>query len=299
MSTRVGLCLPQLGPHVTGPVVRAFCERAEAAGFASLWVQEHLFLPLQPASGYAGIPGRPVPVPYRSTVAGLELLTAAAAWTSTMTIGTSVLVVGYHRPVELAQRLATLDVLSGGRLVVGLGVGWSADEHEQMDLPMGTRGRRMEDMVHALRACWAPDPVRYESEFFSIPPAFLSPKPLQADVAIIAGAMTPAGRIRVARSFDGWNPAGLPVAYAADALAELQAQRPPGRAPLTMWFRTFLQAPGGPPREPAEVADEVAQASAAGFEHVIIDANFSERVTRPDDWLAVLDDLAPSVVAAT
>ena len=77
--TGVGLCLPQLGPHVTGPVVQEFCQRAEARGFTSLWVQEHLFHPHEPSSGYAGRAGNPVPAQYVSALAATELLTAASA----------------------------------------------------------------------------------------------------------------------------------------------------------------------------------------------------------------------------
>ena len=79
-----------------------------------------------------------------------ELLTAAAAWTEKPLIGTGILVGGYHRPVELAQRLAAIDILSNGRLIAGLSVGWSKDEHEQMDVEFHTRGRRMGELVDAL-----------------------------------------------------------------------------------------------------------------------------------------------------
>ena len=134
---KVGLTLPQLGPHVTREAVRGFCEEAERLGFASLWVQEHLFFALNPSAPYAARPGMPVPEAYRTTFAATELLMAAAAWTERVTIGTSILVGGSHRPVELAQRLATIDVLSKGRLIAGLSVGWSKDEHDQMDVVPG------------------------------------------------------------------------------------------------------------------------------------------------------------------
>lgn len=202
----VGLCLPQLGDGVDGAVVHDVAQAAEEAGFASLWVQEHLFVPESPVSGYAGRDGVPIPTAYSSTLSPLELLSAVAAFTSSVRLGTRVLVGGYHRPVELAQRLATVDVLSAGRLVVGLGVGWSIDEHRQMDVPTERRGVRLEELVSALRVCWGPDPVAYESEFFSIPPSMLRPKPVQSHITVIGGAMTPAGCRRVVRSFDGWNP---------------------------------------------------------------------------------------------
>src|SRR3954447_17827199 len=96
--TRVGLCLPQLGEHVTRSAVRTFAERAEQLGYSALWVQEHLFFPRQPKSDYANRPGVPVPEQYRTTFAATELLMAAAAWTDRIAIGTSVLLGGVPPP---------------------------------------------------------------------------------------------------------------------------------------------------------------------------------------------------------
>lgn len=294
--TGVGLCLPQLGPHVTREVVRDFSVRAEEMGFTSLWVQEHLFFPLEPVSGYGNRPGAPIPLPYRSTLAATELLTAAAAWTNEVTIGTSVLVAGYHRPVELAQRMATIDVLSGGRLVVGLSVGWSGEEHEQMDVSMDRRGARLEELVAALEACWGPDPVAFDGEFFHIPKAEIDPKPLQQPrPTLISGLWGPLGLKRTARAFDGWNPAGrFTPEQAADVVAALAADRPSHLAPLEVWYRTFLQMPVGPPI-PDVMFGHIEQASELGFREVIIDANFYEGISSPQAWLDVLDTLAPAL----
>src|SRR4051812_45785345 len=133
-GTTVGLCLPQLGGHVTRDALRGFVESAEELGYGGLWVQEHMFYPHEPTPGYGGVPGRALPEAYRSVLSALETLSTAAAWTSHIEVGTSVLVAGYHRPVQLAQQLATLDLLSGGRLTVGLATGWSDDEHRQADV---------------------------------------------------------------------------------------------------------------------------------------------------------------------
>ena len=232
----VGLTLPQLGHHVTRDAVRGFCQRAEALGFASLWAQEHLFFALEPSAPYAARPGMPVPDAYRSTMSPLELLSAAAAWTERVVLGTGILVGGYHRPVELAQRVATLDHLSGGRVVVGLSVGWSKDEHDQMDVEFTTRGRRMDELVRALRACWGPDPVQFEGEFFSIPPSIVSPnRGSQAGPPLLSGMRSPAGLRRTAEMFDVWNPASgsieqiMATAAEIDTLATVTSAAHPGR----------------------------------------------------------------------
>src|SRR5260370_1336220 len=131
----IGLWLPQLGGHVDRTGLRAFCERAEEFGYGSLWVQEHIFYPLNPVSGYSARPGLKVPDAYRSTLGALETLAAAAAWTSRPVVGTRILVAGLHRPVALAQQLSTIDVLSQGRLVAGFSVGRADAE------PPGVGGR--------------------------------------------------------------------------------------------------------------------------------------------------------------
>jgi alkanesulfonate monooxygenase SsuD/methylene tetrahydromethanopterin reductase-like flavin-dependent oxidoreductase (luciferase family) len=176
---RVGLALPQLGPHVDARAVRGFAERAETLGFGHLFVQQHLFYPHHVVSGYSARPGLAVPEAYRSVVQPLELLAAVAAWTSQVVVGTSILVAGYHRPLDLAQRISTLDLLSGGRTVFGFSVGWSDEEHAQYDVDPRTRGRRVDELIDALKACWGPDPVSYSGQFFDIPVSDVRPKPVQ------------------------------------------------------------------------------------------------------------------------
>jgi alkanesulfonate monooxygenase SsuD/methylene tetrahydromethanopterin reductase-like flavin-dependent oxidoreductase (luciferase family) len=165
---QIGLCLPQLGGNVDRDGLRAFCERAEELGYGSLWVQEHIFYPLNPVSGYSARPGLKVPDAYRSTLAALGTLTAAAAWTSGPVVGSSILVAGLHRPVALAQQLSTIDTLSGGRLVAGFSVGWSDEEHQVMDVDPRTRGARCDELIDALVACWGPDPVQFSGRFFTL-----------------------------------------------------------------------------------------------------------------------------------
>src|SRR5437016_3072436 len=148
----IGICIPALGPHVDRRAVREFAIRAEQAGFDSLWVQEHFMWREVPKTGYAGMPGRSMPAPYQSLLQPLELLSFCAAVTERVKLGTSILVTAYHRPLMLARRLATLDVLSEGRALAGLGLGWMAEEYEHMDTPFDHRGARMTDFVKALKA---------------------------------------------------------------------------------------------------------------------------------------------------
>ena len=296
---RVGLCLPQLGDGVTIAIVREFARRAEQLGYSSLWVQDHFLWPLEPTRGYAGRAGAPIPPQYQSVLAPLELLAAAATWTDTVTLGTSILVAGNHWPAPLAQRLATIDLLSDGRLVVGLGVGWSAEEHAASGTDITTRGARMDDFVEALLACWGDDPIEHDGPFFTIPPSIMRPKPKQRPrPRLLSGMWSEAGLARTARRFDGWNPAGLSVGNAAETLARLNAERPEGMPELTMHHRAFAQFPFAP--TPVgdvvqQLVDEAGDAAAHGFDEFIIEHNFWSGVADPAAWTAVPEMFLPVV----
>jgi probable F420-dependent oxidoreductase len=300
----IGLTLPQLGGHVTRDGLRGFCERAEELGYGSLWVQEHLFYPHHPVSGYSGRPGLAVPDAYRSVLAALETLTAAAAWTTRPVVGTSILVAGLHRPVALAQQLSTIDVLSGGRLVAGFSVGWSDEEHEQMDVDPRTRGARCDELIDALLACWRPDPVEFAGRFFTIPKADVNPKPVQQPrPRLLSGMRSPAGLRRTAAKFDIWNPASGTVEQHREMLATIAGLRPAGLPPVELYRRVFTVPPVQVANlRPANVDDlcaEVARSREAGAAAVIVDTNFDPALVTPAAWAAVPDVLAPLLDAAS
>jgi probable F420-dependent oxidoreductase len=302
-SFGVGLTLPQLGRHVSRHAVRAFCEQAEQIGFASLWAQEHLFFALEPQAPYAARPGMPVPDAYRTTLSPLELLTAAAAWTERVVLGTGVLVGGYHRPVELAQRIATLDHLSGGRVVLGLSVGWSQDEHDQMNVEFSSRGRRMDELVEALLVCWGPDPVSFDGEFFTIPPSIVSPKPLQQPhPPLLSGMRSPAGLRRTAAMFDVWNPASGTLDQIAETRARIDEMRSGDSAPIRVVQRIFTEppflVPGLEPMTIDQMCDAVRAAKAADIDHLVVDTGFTTQITSDDDWAEFPGRLAPLLAAA-
>ena len=297
----VGLCLPQLGEHVTVEALRHFCTRAEELGYTSLWVQDHFQYPVEPRRGYGGRDRAPIPTQYRSVLGPTELLAAVATWTTRARLGTSVLVAGNHWPVPLAQRLSTIDVLSGGRLLVGLGVGWNAEEHDASGTDIETRGRRMDDFVPALLACWGDDPVVYAGTEFTIPASYVRPKPLQRPrPPLLSGMWSPAGLERTRLLFDAWNPAGQPVERVAATVAELNSRRPQHLAPLDVYHRAFAQYPLQPTPTGDVVerlAEEAVAASAANFNEFIIEHNFFDAIKSPDDWAQIPDRFA-AVVAA-
>jgi len=300
---RVGLALPQLGPHVDGAVVRGFAERAEEIGFGHLFVQQHLFYPHEVVSGYSARPGLAVPEPYRSVLQPLEMLAAVAAWTSEVLVGTSILVAGYHRPVDLAQRITTLDVLSGGRTVFGFSVGWSDEEHAQYDVNPRTRGKRAGELIDALKACWGPDPVMFAGEFFQIPTSDIDPKPVQKPhPPLMSGMRSEVGLKRTAEQFDWWNPASGTLEQHLATMADLATMRPSELEPLKMCWNLFTVPPvivaNLQPLSVDQLSEQVAQAAAAGVDAVSIDANFDPALGSTEAWLAEPDRLAPVLDAA-
>jgi probable F420-dependent oxidoreductase len=209
---RLGFNIPNLGP-VAGPenIVKV-AQRAESLGYDTVWVTERLLWPINPQTPYAGTPDGSLPEEYKIQLDPLDALTYAAAHTSRIGLGTSVLDMPYYNPVTLARSLTTLDVLSGGRLRVGLGQGWSQDEFDASAASMKTRTRRGDEFLQVLHAIWKTDPAEFSGRHFRLPKSIIQPKPVQKPhPPIYLAAFAPRALKRVAELGDGWNPVAIPV----------------------------------------------------------------------------------------
>src|SRR5262249_26813216 len=209
-------------------------QEAERLGYAALWTHERLLRPLAEPP-MPGDPLRRMPESYRLAYEPLETLSYVAALTQRIKLGTSVIDALFHPPVVLARRFATLDQLSGGRAIAGLGQGWMPQEFETVNVPIRRRGAGMDEVAAAMRACWGPDPVSYEGRFYRIAPSEVNPKPVQPTIPILIGATTPAGVERTARIADGINP----IASSEEALLGFasgfhNAARAAGRDPSAL-----------------------------------------------------------------
>ena len=175
-------------------------------GLASLWVSDRLLLPTRPKETFDGDPW---PEIFATVYDPIEMLTFAAARTRKVKLGTSVMSALFQNPVTLARRFATLDRLSGGRVIAGLGQGDFGDEFEAANVPMKRRGRGFEEFARAMRAVWGPDPVNFTGDFYNIPESRIGPKPVQpGGIPMLLGAFAPASLARAARIADGIMPAG-------------------------------------------------------------------------------------------
>ena len=209
---RLGFNLPQIGPAASPEAMVRVAQRAEELGYDSVWVTERLLYPIEPQTPYMATPDGSLPEAYKTVFDPLESLTFVAGQTSRIGLGTSVLDMPYYNPVMLARRLTTLDVLSGGRLRLGLGLGWSQDEFDAAGASMKRRGRRADEFLSVLKAIWTTDPVEFQGEFYQVPKSVILPKPVQKPhPPIYLAAFTPAGLKRAATMADGWTPVGIPI----------------------------------------------------------------------------------------
>ena len=176
---RVGITLPQVGEQATRANVIELAKTADKEGIDSLWVLDRLLWPLKPQTPYRGTQDGTLPVSAQCVFDPIDLLTFAAPYTDKVTLGTSVIDVLFHNPVILAKRFATLDILSRGRVVCGLGIGWSKDEYQACNIPFKQRGKRAIEFVEALKKIWTEDVVEFKGEFYNIPASKIGPKPLQ------------------------------------------------------------------------------------------------------------------------
>ena len=149
---KIGVAVPNIGPVATPEAVKTVAQKAEALGYNSLWTVERLLWPVNPKLPYPVTPDGSLPEEYKYTLDPLDTLTYAAAFTSKIRLGTSVLDMPYYNPVTLARRLSTIDILSKGRLNVGLGLGWSPDEMEATGADMKVRGARADEFIQVMKS---------------------------------------------------------------------------------------------------------------------------------------------------
>src|SRR5437773_11509706 len=168
---RFGFALPQAGSAIGPEGLVTAAKRAEDLGCDSLWVLDRILWPVNPRVPYP-IGDGSLPVKYKSVLDPLETLTFAAAHTRRVALGTSVLNLPWYNPVLLARRLTTVDILSGGRLRVGFGIGWSPDEYEAAGVPWKARGSRADESLRALKAIWTMDPVEIEGAGVKVPKSY-------------------------------------------------------------------------------------------------------------------------------
>ena len=297
---RIGFFLPQIGPAADVDAIAKVAKRAEELSYDSLWVTERLLYPTNPKTTYYG---GPLPEPYKRVFDPLETLTFAAALTSRIALGTSVLDIPFYNPVILARRLTTLDVLSRGRLRVGFGLGWSKDEHDATGASMKARGKRADEFIALLKAIWTTDPAEFHGKYFQLPKSIIQPKPLQKPhPPLYLAAFAPGALNRVAKLADGW----MPVAMNADQVRSTMTQiknmaEDVGRDPneLKVIMRGNLVVTQQPISKDrsfcsgtlAQIKEDIASTKAYGPDELILDPTFSPDTQNEQAFLQKMEEI--------
>jgi probable F420-dependent oxidoreductase len=266
---RLGFGLPVAGDWATPGTIVRIAQRAEALGYASLWTFQRVLVT------------DAVPASHRSVLDPVLPLAYVAGHTERIGLGTATICAPFTAPALLAKTLTTLDVLSGGRLTAGVGMGWMREEYVAAGVPFERRGARMDEYLRCLQALWTQDPVEFAGEFYTVPRSHVGPRPVQRPhpPVLLGGAAVPALR-RAGRLAQGWicssqdDPAGKVETVRAGA-------REAGRDPDAL--RIVVR------RSEPPTSEELAALRAQGVTEVILDLNLSQ----PEHAEAVLERYAP------
>src|SRR5262245_47209443 len=297
---RLGFSLPQVGALAGPDAVAGVAQSAEELGYDSLWVLDRLLRPVKPQVPYPASPDGILPLKYSRVLDPLDTLTFAAARTQRVALGTSVLNLPWYNPVLLARRLASIDVLSRGRLRVGVGVGWSPDEYEAAGVPFKARGKLADDHVGALKAIWTGDPVVLEGTGYKVAKSTIGLKPVQKPhPPIYMAAFTPAAMERNAREADGWFPVGIPLAAIGPMFEQLRASAAQPRRRFERIVRgnvEFVDSTITSNRPDfngtlEQVAGDIAAARKLGAHELVLDVQFSKDVDTLDNMLRRMKEL--------
>lgn len=281
---QLGVAVPVSGSWATPDNCLEVAARAEELGYRSLWTFQRLLSPVDAAGEEQLAP------PYRSVHDPLAVLAYLAGRTRSARLGVAVVNAPFYPPVLLAKALTTIDHLSGGRLDVGLGIGWMPQELETVGAPSGNRGTRTEEFLRCLDAIWTDDVVDFEGDHYRVPRSRIEPKPVQQPrPPVLMGAAAEPALRRAGRLADGWisssrtDPSAIDRSIAVVRAAASEAGRDPDG--LRMICRAVVKVREGE-RAPLvgsieEVRDDLERLAGAGVTEAFVDLNFDPLVGSP------------------
>ncbi|HVA40908.1 MAG TPA: LLM class F420-dependent oxidoreductase [Candidatus Binataceae bacterium] len=237
---KIGIGGLNSGPFGRPEVIAQFAREAEALGFESLAAFEHICVPVKHRP-YPGTPDGQVPGGDRSPIAEpLSTLVFAAAVTSRIRLMTGAILLPLHHPLYLAKQLATLDVLSNGRAILGIANGWCAEEYQALGIDWKTRGKRTDESIGAMRALWRNEAASFRGAQFDFQEVYSFPKPAQKDgIPVLVGGHSPATARRAARIGDGFYPLAPDSEELKKLIALMREEaRKAGRNPDTIEIST-------------------------------------------------------------
>lgn len=280
---QLSFALPTSGSWATPANIREIAQSADAGGFRGLWTFQRLLYPS----------GTDMHAAYRSVLDPVVALGFAAAVTTRARLGTAILNAPFYAPAVLAKQVAALDVLSDGRLDLGLGLGWNEAEYAAVGVPQQRRGRRFDEYLDCLDVLLTGGPAGFEGEFYRVPESEVLPRPVQPRVPLLLGGSSLPAYRRAGRRADGWISRSRArvedIAEAARAIR--QSADEAGRAMPRVVVR--YAATG----TPDQIEADIEQYREAGADELFLDLNFdSEHVGNPDADPDVAMDRARAVL---
>lgn len=238
----IGFLLPATNQSGDLP---ALARRVEALGYDSLWIPEH---PIIPRGEHTPYPfGGPLPEHYGRWWDPFVALTVAASVTNRVKLATGICLLPEREPMVTAKVVASLDVFSGGRVILGIGAGWLREETEIMGANFATRWQRTREMTEAMRVLWTEENASYQGKQISFPAVRSEPKPLQAGgPPVVLGGHGEKSLRRIAKHYDGWCPlTNDPVEFAREAKELKEMFRAEGRDPSKLMLTPFVDPENG------------------------------------------------------
>ncbi len=286
-------------------------ESAEALGFDALWTADHLVLPIESSTFYPYMPGMEIrPDARHPFIDPMIALAGVAARTNRIRLGVSVYLAALRHPIVAAKLVASLDQLSGGRVLLGVGSGWVPEEYETLGIKFSERGKILDEHLRAMLALFREDHPRFEGKYFQFDNIGFDPKPVRKHVPILIGGNSRPARRRAAQLGDGWHVIDVPIPELRDGIADLAEMcrsvgRSPADVPVSMRAQLALSDQPVPSDRrsaplmgsPDEVIAALREYRDLGVHHIAL----WPRESNLDAYLGQMDriarDIAPALAA--
>ncbi len=301
-----GVHLPHLGKQATRRNLIDFAQHAESLGYHSAWVSDHIAWPHDIQSRYPySDDGSFAPAPGLPWLDPIGTLFFVAGCTKRIRLGTTVLILGHRPPVLTAKAVSSLDSVSEGRVILGVGVGWMREEFEILGMPFDHRGKRADELIQLFAELFSKDQPNWSGEYYHVPEIGFEPKPVQRRVPIWVGGDTEPAFRRAARFGDAFHAAFQPIAEVKTARARIdeltaEAGRDPSSVRLSV--RLYLDPASAMPADKSiagskdQMTDTVGRWQAIGVDHILLDpvapGGFA---ARRDAIESFMTDVAPLV----
>ncbi len=283
---QVGIALPHFGPAASPEAIIQVAQKAEELEFDSVWALDRLLWPLQATSKYPGNPQGKLPGVMQNTYDPFTVLTFVAARSEKILLGTSVVVASYRSPLVVAKMAATLDLLSGGRFILGLGAGWSADEFTSVNQDIAYRDDQTDEFLRVIKLLWTADEPCFEGRFYRVAKSIFLPKPLQKPgPPIWIGGNSERAIKRAAEFGNAWHPTNrIGPSRLAEQMEQLRALahkagRDPNAIAATLRWNALPSLTQKNGLE--EMVDRLGRYKGVGVQHVCFDFNIPQPSSLP------------------